>query len=100
MWDEELATVRTEDSSSQGSMEPWDTTFNRATNTYNKRPKFEPPTLAGRVSGFGMSMMFHEYYKEDAKKRKERKSQMLSRDKSEVEELRQKVQELEAKHAI
>jgi hypothetical protein len=32
--------------------------------------------LAGRVSGFGTSMKFHEYYKEDAKKRKERRSAM------------------------
>ncbi|KAM0916776.1 hypothetical protein ACQ4PT_009942 [Festuca glaucescens] len=37
--DEELKAARAEDSSSQGSTEPWDTTFNRATNAYKKRPK-------------------------------------------------------------
>ncbi|KAM0915755.1 hypothetical protein ACQ4PT_010616 [Festuca glaucescens] len=52
--DEELKAARAEDLSSQGSTEPWDTTFNRATNAYKKRLKFEPPTSAGRVSGFGL----------------------------------------------
>ncbi|KAM0836645.1 hypothetical protein ACQ4PT_062179 [Festuca glaucescens] len=52
--DEELAAACAEDSSSQGSTEPWDMTFNRATNAYKKRPKFEPPTSAGHVSGFGL----------------------------------------------
>ena len=93
---EELAAERAEDSSSQGSTEPWDTSFNRATNAYKKRPKFEPPTSAGRVSGFGTSMKFREYYKEDEKKRKERKTQTSARDKAEVEERRQKVHALEA----
>ena len=94
----ELAAAdRPEDSSSQGSTEPWDTTFNRAMNAYKKRPLSEPPTSAGRVCGFGTSVKFREYYKEDAKKRKERKSQMSARDKAEVEELRQKVSMLEAK---
>jgi hypothetical protein len=73
MQNEALAAERADDSSSQGSTEPWDTTFNRAMNAYKKRPTSEPPTSAGRVSGFGTSMKFREYYKEDpAKKRKEK----------------------------
>jgi hypothetical protein len=87
------------ESSSQGSTEPWDTTFNRALNAYKKRPLSEPPTSAGRVCGFGTSMKFREYYKEDNKKRRERRSAMSSEDKAEVEELRQKVSMLEAKQA-
>ncbi|KAM0848342.1 hypothetical protein ACQ4PT_054450 [Festuca glaucescens] len=43
--DEELAAAHAEDSSSQGSTEPWDRTFNRVTNAYKKRPKFEPPMM-------------------------------------------------------
>ena len=57
---EELAAARAEDSSSQGPTEPWDMTFNRATNAYKKRPKFEPPTSAGHVCGFGTSVKFRE----------------------------------------
>ena len=52
--------------SSQGSTEPWDTTFNRATNVYKRRDKSLPPTSAGRVSGFGTSMKFINYYHSDA----------------------------------
>ena len=44
-----------------------------------------------------MSTKFTEYYKEDAKKRRERKSQSLSKDKVEVEQLKKKVEMLEAK---
>ena len=87
-----------EDLSSQDSAaEPWDTVFNRVTNTYKKREKNWPPKSAGRVSGFGTSMKFTEYYKEDAKKRKERKNQSAAKDKAEVEELKLKVKTLEAK---
>jgi hypothetical protein len=56
-----LKAARAEDSSYQGSTEPWDMTFNRVTNAYKKRPKFEPLTSAGRVSSFGTSMKFREY---------------------------------------
>jgi hypothetical protein len=42
---------------------------------------------------------FREYYKEDAKKRRERRSTVSLQDKAEVEELRQKVSMLEAKQA-
>ena len=87
-----------EDLSSQDSAaEPWDTVFNRATNTYKKREKKLPPKSAGRVSGFGTSMKFTEYYKEDTKKRRERKNQSAAKDKAEVEELKLKVKTLEAK---
>ena len=87
-----------EDLSSQDSAaEPWDTVFNRATNTYKKREKKLPPKSAGRVSGFGTSMKFTEYYKEDAKKRRERKNQSAAKDKAEVEELKLKVKTLEEK---
>src|SRR3954462_2973216 len=87
-----------EDLSSQDSAEePWDTVFNRATNTYKKREKKLPPKSAGRVSSFGTSMKFIEYYKEDAKKRRERKNQSAAKDKAEVEELKLKVKTLEAK---
>ena len=51
--------------SSQGSTEPWDTTFNRATNVFKNRDKSAPPSSAGRVSGFGTSMKFTEYYNSD-----------------------------------
>ena len=47
--------------SSQGSTEPWDTTFNRAMNVYRERDKSAPPRSAGRVTGFGTSMKFTEY---------------------------------------
>ena len=69
--------------SSQGSTEPWDTTFNRAMNVYKERDKSVPPTSAGRVSGFGTSMKFGEYYKDDIKKRRERKSQSSAKEKRE-----------------
>ena len=88
----------TGDLSSQDSpAEPWDTVFNRVTNAYKNRDKNLPPKSAGRVSGFGTSMKFTEYYKEDAKKRRERKNQSAAKDKSEVEELKLKVKTLEAK---
>ena len=61
-------------SDSQSSAGPWDTAFNRATNAYKHRDKLMPPTSAGRVSGFGTSMMFGEYNKDEIKKRKERKT--------------------------
>jgi hypothetical protein len=67
--------------SSQGSTEPWDTPFNRATNAYKERDLDKPPTSAGRVSGFGTSMKVSEYYGSDAKTRKERRS---TKDKAEV----------------
>lgn len=84
------------DSSSQGSTEPWDTTFNRATNAYKGRPKSKPPTSAGRVSGFGTSTKFRQYYNEGAKKRKERRIQATAQDLAEKEELKQKIAYLEA----
>ena len=80
--------------SSQDSTEPWDTTFNRATNAYKDRDKSKPPTSAGRVSGFGTSMKFVEYYSSDPEKRKERRK--MKRDNTaEVVELRKKVESLE-----
>ena len=72
--------------SSQGSTEPWDTTFNRATNVYKRRDKSLPPTSAGRVSGFGTSMKFINYYDSDAEMKKERRKP--SKYKAEVLELR------------
>ena len=57
--------------SSQGSTEPWGTTFNRTTNAYKGRDKSMPPTLAGRVSGFGTSMKFINYYHSDIETKKE-----------------------------
>ncbi|KAK1628148.1 hypothetical protein QYE76_002463 [Lolium multiflorum] len=80
--------------SSQGSTEPWDTPFNRATNRYKERELDKPPTSGGRVSGFGTSMKLSEYYGSDAKTRKlERRSS--AKDKSEVQELKKKVESLE-----
>jgi hypothetical protein len=67
--------------SSQGSPEPWDTPFNRATNAYKEWDLDKPPTSASRVSGFGTSMKVSEYYGSDAKMRKERRS---IKDKAEV----------------
>ena len=79
------ATTNTSDS--QGPTEPWDTLFNRATNAYKKREKWMPPMSTGRVSGFGTGMKFGEYYKEEVKKRKERKTQSAA----EVEQLKKRV---------
>ena len=80
--------------SSQGSTEPWDTTFNRATNRYKRRDRTAPPTSAGRVSGFGTSMKFINYYhSDDAAKRERRRP--ANKDKVEVLELRKKVETLE-----
>ncbi|KAK1626283.1 hypothetical protein QYE76_000598 [Lolium multiflorum] len=80
--------------SSQGSTEPWDTPFNRAMNKYKERELDKPPTSGGRVSGFGTSMKLSEYYGSDAKTRKlERRSS--AKDKSEVQELKKKVETLE-----
>ena len=53
-----------------------------------------PPTSVGRVSGFGTSMKFGEYYNDGMKKRKERKSQSSAKDKEEVEELKKKVESI------
>ncbi|KAK1618430.1 hypothetical protein QYE76_023947 [Lolium multiflorum] len=54
----------------------------------------KPPTSGGRVSGFGTSMKLSEYYGSDAKTRKlERRSS--AKDKSEVQELKKKVESLE-----
>ena len=78
--------------SSQGSTEPWYTTFNRAMNVYKKRDKSSPPTSAGRVSGFGTSMKFVQYYSTDAETRKERRK--TTKDKAVVVELRKKVEAL------
>ena len=50
-----------------------------------------PPMSAGRVSSFVTSMKFGEYYKEEVKKRKERKTKLAAKDKEEVEELKKKV---------
>jgi len=52
----------------------------------------KPPTSAGRVSGFGTSVKFGEYYKDDTKKRRERKTHSTA----EVELLKKKVHDLEA----
>ncbi|KAK1609936.1 hypothetical protein QYE76_033609 [Lolium multiflorum] len=72
----------------------WDTPFNRATNKYKERELDKPPTSGGRVSGFGTSMKLSEYYGSDAKTRKlERRSS--AKDKSEVQELKKKVELLE-----
>ncbi|KAK1681546.1 hypothetical protein QYE76_042394 [Lolium multiflorum] len=93
--DEELTKAScTAGPSSQGSTEPWDTPFNRATNKYKERELDKPPTSGGRVSGFGTSMKLSEYYGSDAKTRKlERRSS--AKDKSEVQELKKKVESLE-----
>ncbi|KAK1669224.1 hypothetical protein QYE76_057383 [Lolium multiflorum] len=93
--DEELTKAScTAGPSSQGSTEPWDTPFNRATNRYKERELDKPPTSGGRVSGFGTSMKLSEYYGSDAKTRKlERRSS--AKDKSEVQELKKKVESLE-----
>ena len=66
---------------------------NRATNAYKGRDKSMPPTSAGRVSGFGTSMKFINYYHLEAHMKKERRKP--SKDKAEVLELRKKVETLE-----
>jgi len=62
-------------------------------NVYKERDKSAPPTSAGRVSGFGTSMNFLQYYSTDAETRKERRKP--TRDRAEVVELRKKVESLE-----
>jgi hypothetical protein len=97
--EEEIKAARealAEDSSSQGTNEPWDTPFNRVTNAFKKRPKSKPPTSASHVSGFGTSMKLREYYNKDGKQRKERKSQSAAQDQAEKEELKRKIAHLEA----
>ena len=79
--------------SSQGSTEPWNTTFNRATNAIKERDLDLPPTSSGRVSGFGLNMKVGEYYQSDAKSRKTRRT--TREDKAEVQELKKKVESLE-----
>ena len=79
--------------SSQGSTEPWNTAFNRATNKIKDRDLDLPPTSSGRVSGFGLNMKVGEYYQSDAKSRKTRRT--TREDKAEVEELKKKVESLE-----
>jgi hypothetical protein len=91
--DDELKASSMASPSSQGSTEPWDTVFNRATNAYKKRDLDKPPTSAGHVSGFGTSMKVSEYYGLDAKTRKERRTS--TKDKAEVQELKKKVESLE-----
>ena len=55
------------------------------------KPKSNKPSSAGRVVGYGLSTKWGEYYKEDPKTRKERRSHEESR---EVQELRKKVAEI------
>ena len=82
--------------SSEGSTERWNTPFNRATNAYKKRPLEKPPTSAGRMSGFGLNMKVAEYYASDAKSSK-RERRTMSKDKAEVQELKQQLASLEKK---
>ena len=77
---------------SEGSHEPWDTAFNRATNAFKNRPLDLPPTSAGRVSGFGLNQKVGEYYDSDAKSKKARR--VTGAAKAEVEELRKQVEDL------
>ena len=65
-----------------------------ATNVYKKRDKSKKPTSAGRVSGFGLGMNFGEYYNEDPKTRKERRSQKAAADSCELQELKEKVAQI------
>jgi hypothetical protein len=80
-------------SSQEAQAGPWDTTFNRAMNVFKGRDKSKPPTSAGRVTGFGTSMKFIEYYSTDTDKKKERRKP--AKDRAEVLELRKKLETLE-----
>ena len=88
---EELTSAGSAGSSSQGSTEPWDNPFNRATNAYKKRDKDLPPTSAGHTSGFGLGMKHAEYYNEDPKARKERRIQKAAADNRVIESLKEQV---------
>ena len=84
------------DPSSLASLEPWDTTFNRATNVYKDRDKSKAPTLDGRVSGLGTSMKFLEYYNSsDMSETKTERRRTVRAGKTEVLELKNKLQTLE-----
>ena len=80
-------------SSQEAQAGPWDTTFNRAMNVFKGRDKSKPPTSAGRVTVFGTSMKFIEYYSTDTDKKKERRKP--AKDRAEVLELRKKLETLE-----
>lgn len=60
--EDELKAISTAGPSSQGSTEPWDTPFNRATNKYKNRDLDKPLMSGVRVSSFGTSMKLSEYY--------------------------------------
>ena len=81
--------------SSQGSTEPWDTTFNRAMNVFMNRDKSAPPSSVGRVSSFGTSMKFTEYYSSDGAGETKKRRRTSKQDKAEVQELRAQVEELQ-----
>ena len=80
--------------SSQGSREVWDTTFNRAMNSFRERDKSAPPTSAGRVTGYGTSMKFTEYYSSDGAGETKKRRRTSKQDKAEVQQLRAELEEL------
>jgi hypothetical protein len=93
--DELKAEAEAGQSSSQGEREVWDTTFNRAMNVAKGRDKLAPPTSAGRVSGYGTSVKFTEYYSSDgAGETKKRKRTSKNEDRAEVERLKAELEEL------
>ena len=84
------------DPSTLASLEPWDTAFNRATNVYKDRDKSKAPTSAGHVSGLGTSMKFLEYYNSsDMSKAKTERRRTAMVGKTEVTEIKNKLQTLE-----
>jgi hypothetical protein len=75
----------------------WDTPFNRAINVIKGRAKFLPPTLAGRMAGYGTYEKVGDFKKEDCKAKKERKATAAAAaasEKCEVEKLQEQMPDL------
>jgi hypothetical protein len=75
----------------------WDTPFNEAINVIKGRAKSLPPTLAGRVAGYGMYDKVGDFKKEDREAKKERKAAVAvaaASEKREVEKLREQMPDL------
>jgi hypothetical protein len=85
---------------SQGSTaDPrWDTPFKRAINVIKGRGKFLPPTLAGRMAGYGTYDKVGDFKKEDHEEKKERKATtaavVAASEKREVEKIREQMLDL------
>jgi hypothetical protein len=78
----------------------WDTPFNRAINVIKGRAKSLPPTLTGRVAGYGTYDKVGDFKKEDREAKKERTATAMAAaaatasERHEVEKLREQMPDL------